>query len=151
MKNIRAAIRFISFFGMSFGLYGVWWIGTLFIPNQQYWRQIIFRTWARWFVRISNMKIEIIGTPPPSPFFLVSNHLSYTDIPAIRAVVEGIYVAKGEIKSWFAAGKMVGDIGNIYVNRQNKRDIPRAGLDVLNALERGEGVIIFPEGTEYQR
>ncbi len=147
MKNIRAAIRFISFFGMSFGIYGVWWIGTLFIPNQQYWRQIIFRTWARWFVRISNMKIEIIGTPPPSPFFLVSNHLSYTDIPAIRAVVEGIYVAKGEIKSWFAAGKMVGDIGNIYVNRQNKRDIPRAGLDVQNALERGEGVIIFPEGT----
>lgn len=147
MKNLRAAIRFISFFALTFGIYGVWWIGAIFIPNQQYWRQIIFRTWSRWFVKISNMKIEVIGTPPHAPFFLVCNHLSYVDIPTIRAVVEGVYVAKGEIESWFAAGKMVRDIGNIYVNRQCKRDIPRAGLNVLNALDRGEGVIIFPEGT----
>jgi 1-acyl-sn-glycerol-3-phosphate acyltransferase len=147
MKNIRAAIRFITFLGMTFGIYGTWWLGALFIPNQQYWRQLIFRTWSRWFVRISNMKIEVIGTPPQAPFFLVCNHLSYTDIPTIRAVVEGVYVAKGEIESWFLAGKMVGNIGNIYVNRQCKRDIPRAGLKVLNALESGEGVIIFPEGT----
>jgi 1-acyl-sn-glycerol-3-phosphate acyltransferase len=147
MKNIRAAIRFISFITITFGIYAAWWIGALFIPNQQYWRQIIFRTWARWFVKISNIKIEIIGTPPHSPFLLVSNHLSYTDIPVIRSVVEGIYVAKGEIEGWFAAGKMIRDIGNIYVDRRNKRDIPRAGLRVLGALESGEGVIIFPEGT----
>ena len=147
MKNLRAAIRFIIFLKMTFGIYGAWWIGALFIPNQQYWRQIIFRTWARWFVKLSNMKIEVIGQPPHSPFFLVCNHLSYTDIPTIRAVVEGIYVAKGEIKSWFAAGKIVGDMGNIFINRQCKRDIPRANSEVLDALERGEGVIIFPEGT----
>lgn len=147
MKYIRATIRLILFLISSFGLYGSWWIGSFFIPNKQYWRQIIFRLWARFFVKISNMKIEVIGTPPPPPFFLVSNHLSYTDIPTIRAVVEGVFVTKGEIKSWFAAGKMVGDIGNIYVNRQNKRDIPRAGNDVLKALERGEGIIVFPEGT----
>lgn len=147
MKNLRAAIRFIIFLTMTFGIYGAWWIGALFIPNQQYWRQIIFRIWARWFVKLSNMKIEIIGTPPGSPFLLVCNHLSYTDIPTIRAVVEGVYVAKGEIESWFAAGKIVHDMGNIYINRNNKRDIPRANSEVLTTLERGEGVIIFPEGT----
>lgn len=147
MKTIWAAIRFVLFFVMTFGIYGAWWIGAWFIPNQQYWRQIIFRRWSRWFVKLSNMKIEVIGTPPHSPFFLVCNHLGYTDIPAIRSIVEGVYVTKGEIKGWFAAGKMVGDIGNIYVNRQNKRDIPRAGMQVLNSLERGEGVIVFPEGT----
>lgn len=147
MKNLRAAIRFIIFLTMTFGIYGAWWIGDWFIPNKQYWRQIIFRTWSRWFVKLSNMKIEVIGEPPHSPFFLVCNHLSYTDIPTIRSVVEAIYVAKGEIEGWFAAGKIVGDIGNIYINRQNKRDIPRANSEVLQALERGEGVIIFPEGT----
>jgi 1-acyl-sn-glycerol-3-phosphate acyltransferase len=147
MKNLRAAIRFISFLGMTLGLYGVWWLGAFFIPNQLYWRQIIFRNWARYFIKISNMKIEVLGTPPRAPFFLVCNHLSYTDIPALRAVVEGIYVAKGEIDGWTVAGKIVRDMGTIFVNRSNKRDIPRAGVDVLNALERGEGVIIFPEGT----
>lgn len=147
MKNIQAAIRFITFLAMSFGIYGVWWIGALFIPNQLYWRQIIFRAWARWFVKLANIKIEVIGEPPHSPFFLVSNHLSYTDIPIIRSVIEGIYVTKGEIESWFAVGKIVRNIGNIYINRNNKRDIPRANSEVLKALERGEGVIIFPEGT----
>lgn len=147
MKNIKAAIRFILFIKMTFGLYGAWWIGAWIIPNQQYWRQIIFRTWSRWFVKLSNMKIEVIGKPPNAPYFLVCNHLSYTDIPTIRAVIEGIYVAKGEIEGWFAAGKIVGDIGNIFINRQNKRDLLRANSQVLKALERGEGVIIFPEGT----
>ena len=93
------------------------------------------------------MKIEVIGEPPHAPYFLVCNHLSYTDIPTIRSVIEGIYVAKGEIEGWFAAGKIVGDIGNIFINRQNKRDLLRANSQVLKALERGEGVIIFPEGT----
>lgn len=147
MKNLRAAIRYILFFSSTFGLYGIWWLGAFVIPNQLYWRQIIFRTWSLWFVKISNMKIEVVGEPPHSPFLLVCNHLSYTDIPTIRAVVEGIYVAKGEIEGWFAAGKIVRDIGNIYINRQNKRDIPRANKKVLEALENGEGVIIFPEGT----
>jgi 1-acyl-sn-glycerol-3-phosphate acyltransferase len=147
MKNLWAAIRYITFLTMTFGIYGVWWLGALVIPNQIYWRQIIFRTWGRWFVRLSNMKVEIIGTPPNAPFLLVCNHLGYADIPTIRSIVEGVYVTKGEIKSWFAAGKIVGDMGNIYINRQNKRDIPRANAEVLQTLERGEGVIIFPEGT----
>lgn len=147
MKYLRAIIRFILFLTMTFGIYGIWWIGALFIPNRQYWRQIIFRKWSQWFVQISNMSIEIIGTPPQPPFFLVCNHLSYTDIPVIRAVVEGVYVAKGEIEGWFLAGTIVRNMGNIFIDRRNKRDIPRASTNVLNALERGEGVIIFPEGT----
>jgi len=147
MKSLPGTIRFVLFLVMTFSVYGLWWVASWFIPNKLYWRQIIFRIWSRGWVRLSRMQIEVIGTPPQAPFFLVSNHLSYADIPVIRSVVEGIFVAKGEISTWPAAGKIVGDIGNIYVNRQNKRDIPRAGMDVLNALERGEGVIVFPEGT----
>ena len=38
-------------------------------------------------------------------------------------------------------------MGNIYIDRTNRRDIPRAGELVIEALNRGEGVIVFPEGT----
>src|SRR5205085_3765351 len=78
---------------------------------------------------------------------LVSNHLSYVDIPALRAVAEGVFVAKGEIENWFMAGKMVRDLGIIFINRQKKRDIPRAKSEIIKKLSDGEGVIIFPEGT----
>jgi 1-acyl-sn-glycerol-3-phosphate acyltransferase len=85
--------------------------------------------------------------PPRSPFFLVSNHLSYTDVPALRSVLEGVFVAKGEMESWFLAGRIVKDMGTIFINRQNRRDIPRAGAKIIERLENGEGVIVFPEGT----
>lgn len=147
MKKIRSVIKFILFLFATFGLYIIWYISAFFIPNKQLWRQVIFRKWAQSFVLIANMKIEVIGTPPKPPFFLVSNHLSYTDIPAYQAVVETVFVAKSDIESWFLAGRIVRDMGAIFINRSNRRDIPRAGNEVIKKIEAGEGVIVFPEGT----
>ena len=147
MKYLRASIKFGSFFAFTFGIYGLWFVGKFLIPNRQYWRQVIFRTWSLFFVWLSGMKIEVIGEPPKPPFFLVSNHLSYTDIPLLRSLVECVFVAKGEISGWFAAGRIVRDMENIYVDRTNRRDIPKAGTQIIEKLEAGEAVIVFPEGT----
>jgi 1-acyl-sn-glycerol-3-phosphate acyltransferase len=132
---------------MTFGIYSVWFMGSFFIPNAQYWRQVIFRKWSEFFVRIAAMKVDVIGEPPKAPFFLVANHLSYMDIPALRSVAEGVFVAKGEIEHWPLAGRMVRNMGMIYVDRSRKRDIPRAGVQIIEKLNDGEGVIVFPEGT----
>jgi 1-acyl-sn-glycerol-3-phosphate acyltransferase len=147
MRYLRSAIRFFFFFNFTFGLYFFWYLTSFFIPNKLYWRQFIFETWTRSFVFLSGMKVEVIGTPPKAPFFLVSNHLGYTDIAALRSVVKGVFVAKGEIRNWFLAGRIVGDMGNIFIDRQNRRDIPRAGEKIIERLDAGEGVIVFPEGT----
>ncbi|MDQ3749747.1 MAG: 1-acyl-sn-glycerol-3-phosphate acyltransferase, partial [Acidobacteriota bacterium] len=134
MKYLRAAFRFAFFVGATLGLYGIWFVSRVFVPNKIFWRQIFLRAWARAFVRISKMKIEVEGSPPPSPFFLVCNHLSYTDVPALRAIVNGVFVAKGEIESWFLAGRICRDMGTIFINRQNRRDIPRAGTEIIKRL-----------------
>lgn len=147
MRTIRAFFRYLSFVAATLVLYSVWFTGALVIPNKQYWRQIVFEAWARSFVRISKMKIEVIGAPPPPPFFLVTNHLSYTDIPALRAVAKGVFVAKSDIEGWPLAGRIVRDMGTIFINRTNRRDIPRAGALIIERLDGGEGVIVFPEGT----
>lgn len=147
MKSFRAAFKFLLFVASTLMLYSVWFVGAVFVTNRQRWRQWAFYNWARAFVKISKMRVEVIGVPPRPPFFLVSNHLSYTDVPALRSILEGVFVAKGEIESWFLAGKIVGDMGTIFINRQNRRDIPRAGAKIIERLESGEGVIVFPEGT----
>jgi 1-acyl-sn-glycerol-3-phosphate acyltransferase len=147
MQILRATIRMILFLGVTLGLYGIWCVCNLFIPNKQFWRQFIFRNWANYCIKIFGINLYVKGRQPRPPFFLVSNHLSYVDIPLMRSVLESIFVAKSEIEGWFLGGKIVRDMGNIYVNRSKKSDIPRAGNQVLEALEKGEGVIIFPEGT----
>ncbi|MEP6947078.1 MAG: lysophospholipid acyltransferase family protein [Acidobacteriota bacterium] len=147
MKLIRSAFRTFLFLTSTLGLYAIWWIFDWFIPNKVYWRQVIFGAWTTSFVKISKMTIEIHGTPPKPPFFLVSNHLGYTDIAALRVVTQGIFVAKREILDWFLAGRICRDMGTIFIDRSNRRDIPRAGGQIMKRLGAGEGVIVFPEGT----
>jgi len=147
MRKIRSTIRFILLVLSTFGTYGVWYVLRVFIPNKQYWRQLAFATWAHAWVRISGIETEVIGTPPKAPYFLVSNHLGYVDVPVLRSALTGVFVAKHEIETWRFAGKIVRNMGTIFVNRQNRRDIPRAGYEIIEALNRGEGVIVFPEGT----
>ena len=147
MRNLRAALRMFVFTVATLGLYGIWFVGRIFIPNQIYWRQLIFGAWIGSFVRISGMTVEVIGAPPKPPFFLVANHLSYVDMAALRHAVVGIFVAKSEIKDWFLAGRIVRDYGMIFIDRVNRRDIPRAGRMIIERLDAGEGVIVFPEGT----
>jgi 1-acyl-sn-glycerol-3-phosphate acyltransferase len=152
MKTLRAALRFSAMIFLTIGVYLLWLAGqplALLVENTRFWREWIFEKWAKGFVRIFGMKIRVIGKPPQPPFFLVSNHLGYADIPALRSVLECVYVAKGDIQTWPAAGTIIGSFGTIFIDRNNRRDIPRAGEKILETLRRREGVVVFPEGTSW--
>ncbi|MFN0141054.1 MAG: lysophospholipid acyltransferase family protein [Pyrinomonadaceae bacterium] len=147
MRTLIASLRLAKFVVATLGLYSFWFVARIFVRNKIRWRQTIFAAWAKSFVSISKMKIEVVGAPPDPPFFLVTNHLSYTDIAAICSVAECVFVAKAEVENWFLAGRICRDMGTVFIDRKNRRDIPRAGELIIERLDAGEGVTVFPEGT----
>lgn len=147
VKNIRALYRFSAMASMSVGIYLFWLVGTFFVSDKIRWRQTIFSKWSKYTVKITKMKIEVRGKLPESPFFLVSNHLSYMDIPAFRHLVTASFIAKSEVANWFFVGKFVGAMGTVFVNRNNRRKILSSGDKIIEKIEKGESLIFFPEGT----
>jgi 1-acyl-sn-glycerol-3-phosphate acyltransferase len=111
------------------------------------WRAVNFRIWSRFIVRLIGMKVEVHGTPPPSPFLLVCNHLSYVDIALLTAQTPCTFVARADLQQWPFLGPLIPIGGTLFLDRKLKRDIPRVIEQFKVPYEGGVGIVIFPEGT----
>lgn len=110
-------------------------------------RNKLIRFWAICTSKILGMKILVEGIPPKPPFFLVSNHLSYVDIILFFTQIDVVFVAKQEISSWPIMGYLTKTANTLFIDRTNKRDIPRVNKLIAENLNENHGIIFFPEGT----
>jgi 1-acyl-sn-glycerol-3-phosphate acyltransferase len=111
------------------------------------WRAWVVTRWARGTATVVGMRVEVIGSPPKPPFFLVANHLSYVDILALFTQLGCVFVSKQEVAHWPVVGFLTRQVDTIFVNRESRRDAVRV-LDAIDqALNAGNGVVLFPEGT----
>jgi 1-acyl-sn-glycerol-3-phosphate acyltransferase len=111
------------------------------------WGHRVASWWARRLGRLFGMRVEVVGRPPPAPFLLVANHLSYMDVLLLLGAAGGSFVAKREIASWPVIGHLCRLIGVVFIDRTARRDVRRVGVGVEAALAEGRGIAIFPEGT----
>jgi 1-acyl-sn-glycerol-3-phosphate acyltransferase len=111
------------------------------------WRSFIFKNWSRGLLLIGGVRLHALGAPPKAPFFLVSNHLSYVDIAVLGSLVGGVFVAKSEIRNWPFIGFLCRSVETIFIDREMRRDIPRAIGEIERQLDLGQGVVLFAEGT----
>jgi 1-acyl-sn-glycerol-3-phosphate acyltransferase len=151
MKIIRVAFKMAVF---AIATPVTWLIITCGVPfvrlaggSVPRWRARVFHLWARVITRALGMKVTIEGGPPPSPFLLVANHLSYVDIVLLVSTVPCTFVARADLREWPLFGPMVPAGGTLFLNRDLKRDIPRVIEQLKVPYEAGVGVVIFPEGT----
>ena len=104
--------------------------------------------WASGCCRILNLHIDTRGEVPPTPpFLLVSNHLSYVDVVLLSSITGGVLVAKKAIRSWPGMGYAAAVGGTVFIDRRVHRDILRVNETIETAVDRGQGIIFFPEGT----
>ena len=151
MRYLRAAWKFSAFGLLSAGVYVVLTVVSPVakLVRGESWslRAWMFRFWSRWTARIINVHMETRGTPPVSPFFLVSNHLSYVDVILYASRLRCVFVARSDVVRWPIFGALCRLGNTLFIDRENKRDIPRVLGEIDRTMERGLGVIVFPEGT----
>ena len=114
------------------------------------WRRFragLFGATCRALLRLLRFEVRVSGPPPRAPYLLVSNHLSYVDVIVLASRLPGRFVAKREVRSWPVLGLLCKGFGTIFIDRSDRRDIPRVLAEIERSLARGEGVILFPEGT----
>lgn len=107
----------------------------------------IVRRWAGWMASVMKVRIRVEGKEPQAPFLLVANHLSYTDVVVLMSQLDARLLSKSEVKSWPVLGLLARFGGTLFIDRTNRRDIPRALTEIRETLTLGRGVVFFPEGT----
>lgn len=111
-----------------------------------------------WFAnRILSLSYELrpIGRehlPRNHAFILLAKHQCWQDIPLIALAARRplYYIAKHELFRTRVSDWFMRSLGGIPLNRDHplkSRDALRA---MIHALRRGEGVVVFPEGTYYK-
>ena len=138
----------------------LWFAGEIIIALVDYLFRCAFRpeksapaARALWLQRASRRALRIfkftaqVAGPVPSGGLLVSNHLSYLDVPVMASLTPAVFVAKHEIKSWPVIGWLARLAGTLFIDRGRRMDVAPVNAAVQTALEGGALVVVFPEGT----
>ncbi len=103
--------------------------------------------WSAKMLRLLGIGLVAQGTPRPGAKLLVANHVSWLDIAAINAVAPARFVSKAEVRHWPLFGWLAGATGTLYIERERPRDALRVVHQMAAALQAGDTLAVFPEGT----
>ena len=107
------------------------------------------RYWAV-FSRLLGLHVRVIGELASSksdrPVIYVSNHSSWVDIPVVGGVLDGCFVAKGDVAGWPVVGTIARLGRSVFVTRQRGSTV-RERDTMQGLLAGGDNLILFPEGT----
>lgn len=105
-----------------------------------------------WFHRtllfLFNVRVIERGQPPgDAPTIVLSNHVSWLDIPVIGSLHPLSFIAKSEIETWPVIGLLARLQRSVFIDRQRKRATAEVNDALAHRLGRGEVIVLFAEGT----
>lgn len=150
-ERIRMVVRLILAFVWTFPLLVVRVCGrTLERVAPEYERGLrawIMKVWSRGMLRLLGVRLTVKGTPPSGHYYLVSNHMSYLDIPLFASHLGCVFVAMSEMASWPLVGFVARNMNTIFIDRKDWREVQRVNEVIGTALNESHSVMVFPEST----
>ena len=143
LRAVWRAMRLLAHVGK-----GAWIVAFRF-PQLHYLQQHEHvQAWSATLLRRAGVQLQVKGEPPvKGPVLLVSNHISWLDIPLLHAARHCRFISKSDVKGWPIIGTLATAAGTLYIQRSSRRDAMRMITDMAEAFKRGELLAVFPEGT----
>lgn len=113
-------------------------------------RLVLAREWSRSLLALLGVQLSIRGEAPNESnrkVMLISNHVSWLDIYLLNAVRPARFVSKAEVRNWPVIGWLAEVTGTLFLEREKRRDTARINHSIIAALNQGDHVAFFPEGT----
>jgi 1-acyl-sn-glycerol-3-phosphate acyltransferase len=116
------------------------------LPNGERGDHRMIRWWSGTLMRIFGFRVRRYGTPLRGPTLFVANHVSWLDIELMHSQRTVGFVAKAEISRWPLIGWLAGRAGTIYHHRGNNESLHGVMHQMVERLQGGQAVAVFPEG-----
>lgn len=105
----------------------------------------------RWFLRgvagVIGVRLRIRGTLPARRSFLIANHVSWIDIPAIAGATGSAFVAHDGLAQIGPLRWLCSLNDTVFVARHERRSVAAQVEQVRTALQATGALTIFAEGT----
>jgi 1-acyl-sn-glycerol-3-phosphate acyltransferase len=98
--------------------------------------------------RLLGVRVHLSGAPiAPGPVLIVSNHISWLDIPVLASLTPLSFIAKREVASWPFISWLAKLQRTIFIDRTRRAAVAETRKQILQRLEAKERVVLFAEGT----
>ncbi|HEV6964759.1 MULTISPECIES: lysophospholipid acyltransferase family protein [Roseateles] len=129
-------------------LHGLWIVRRRFDLLTAAEKHGLVQWWSLKTLRILGIALRAQGQALPAGHLIVANHVSWLDIAAVHAVLpQARFVSKADVKHWPLVGSLAEGAGTLFIERSSKRDALRVVHQTAAALQAGDCVAVFPEGT----
>jgi 1-acyl-sn-glycerol-3-phosphate acyltransferase len=146
VSALLASLRLLS--AVLHGLRGLFTILWHFPKLGLAERQARIAAWSLGMLRALGVQHEAGGSFRTGGTLIVANHVSWLDIMAIHAVCpRARFVSKADVQHWPLINRLVDGADTLYIERASRRDAMRVVHQIAEALQAGQAVAVFPEGT----
>ena len=149
MQWMRMAVRFLLV---------IVWTAIIMITRLFFWpmaliserwdrrlRRGLTRIWGGPFFWCIGMRVVVKGPRPETPFFLVTNHVSYVDTWLLNGLLGCTFVAKGDIARWPILGFIAKSLHALFIDRTSQRDTVRINRLIQHVIAQGDAIVVFAE------
>ncbi len=107
--------------------------------------------WSTALLRLFGVRVKVGGALPARERarLVVANHRSTADILVLLRAFGGLMVSRADLAKWPLVGIAARSVGTLFVDSADAASGAAVVRAIRGQLERGESVIVFPEGTTF--